>query len=117
MLRKKKKGNTEAEEPSAKRKSIRHFLRFPKRKKEEVVEVKKPELKEVEKDFPRISEAEQKKYIGKHVAIVDGKIAASAGGAHKTFEMAKREHSGKEIELRYVANEKLLLKCKCIEKS
>jgi len=100
-----------------KKKGIKHFLRFPRRKKEEVVEVKKPEPKEVEKDFPRISEAEQKKYISKHVAIVDGKIVTSAGGAQKTFEMAKRKHSGKEIKLRYVANEKLLIKCKCLEKS
>ena len=100
-----------------KKKGIRHFLRFPRRKKEEVAEVKKPELKEVEKDFPMISEAEKKKYIGKHVAIVDGKIVTSAGRAKRTIEIAKREHSGKEIELRYVANEKLLLKCKCLEKS
>ena len=106
-----------AEEPEVKKKGIRHFLRFPRRKKEEVVEVKKPELKEVEKNFPMISEAEKKKYIGKHVAIVDGKIVTSAGGAKRTIEIAKREHSGKEIELRYVANEKLLLKCKCLEKS
>lgn len=116
-MRKKKKETAEAEEPEVKKKGIRHFLRFPKRKKEEVVEVKKPKPKEVEKDFPRISETEQKKYIGKHVAIVDGKIVTSAGGAQKTLEMAKREHSGKEIELRYVANEKLLIKCKCLEKS
>jgi hypothetical protein len=116
-LRKKKKESAEAEEPETKKKGIRHFLRFPRRKKEEVVEVKKPELKEVEKNFPKISEAEQKKYIGKHIAIVDGKIVTSAGGARKTLEMAKREYSGKEIELRYVANEKLLLKCKCLEKS
>ncbi|MDH5443190.1 MAG: hypothetical protein ACETWO_04000 [Candidatus Hadarchaeaceae archaeon] len=100
-----------------KKKGIKHFLRLPKRKKEEVVEVKKPEPKGVEKNFPKISEAEQKKYIGKHVAIVEGKIATSAGGARKTLEMAKREYSGKEIELRYVANEKLLIKCKCLEKS
>lgn len=100
-----------------KKKGIRHFLRFPRRKKEEVVEVKKPELKEVEKNFPKISEAEKKKYIGKHVAIVDGKIVTSASGAKSTIEIAKRKHLGKEIELRYVANEKLLLKCKCLEKS
>ncbi len=96
---------------------MKRFLRFPRRKKEEIVEVKKPELKEVEKDFPKISEAEQKKYIGKHVAIVDGKIVTSTNAARKTLEMAKREHSGKEIKLRYVANEKLLIKCKCLEKS
>ena len=96
---------------------MKRFLRFPRRKKEEIVEVKTPELKEVEKDFPKISEAEQKKYIGKHVAIVDGKIVISTGEAKKTLQTAKREHSGKEIELRYVANEKLLLKCKCLEKS
>ncbi|KUO39066.1 MAG: hypothetical protein AVW05_02395 [Hadesarchaea archaeon DG-33] len=116
-MRKKKRESAEAEEPETKKKGIRHFLRFPRRKKEEVVEVKKPELKEVEKNFPKISEAEQKKYIGRHIAIVDGKIVTSAGGARRTLEMAKREYSGKEIELRYVANEKLLLKCKCLEKS
>lgn len=116
-MKKKKKETAEVGKPEVKKKGTRRFLRFPRRKKEEVVEEKKPELKEVGREFPRISVAEQKKYIGKHVAIVDGKIVTSAGAAKKTLETAKQEHSGKEIGLRYVANEKLLIKCKCLEKS
>jgi len=97
------------------KKKIRRFLRFPRRKKEEVVEVKKPEPKEAGREFPGISAAEQKKCIGKHVAIVDGKIIASAGTARKALAMAKREHSGEKIDIRYVGGERLLLKCKCLE--
>ena len=96
-----------------KKKGIRRFLRFPRRKKEKVVEEKKPELKEVRKEFPGISIAEQKKHIGKHVTIVDGKIVTSAGTAKEALTMAKRKHSDEKIELRYVGNERLLLKCKC----
>lgn len=98
-----------------KKKRIRHFLRFPRRKKEKVVEEKKPELKEVGREFPRISVAEQKKHVGKHVAIVDGKIVTSVGTAKEALAMAKRKHSGEKIELRYVGSERLLLKCKCTE--
>ncbi len=99
-------------------KSLRNLPRFWKRKKEKAAEVEKPEIEKApEREFPEISTAEQKKYIGKHVAIVDGKIVTSAGAAKKTLETAKQEHSGKEIGLRYVANEKLLIKCKCLEKS
>jgi len=98
-----------------KKKGIRRFLRFPRRKKEKVVEVKKPELKEVGREFPRISAAEQKKHIGKHVAIVDGKIVASADTAGKALAKAKQEHSDEKIDLRYIGGERLLLKCKCLE--
>ncbi|MDH5685251.1 MAG: DUF5678 domain-containing protein [Hadesarchaea archaeon] len=99
-------------------KPLRNLPRFWKRKKEKAAKVEKPEIEKVpEREFPEISTAEQKKYIGKHVAIVDGKIVTSAGAAKKTLETAKQEHSGKEIGLRYVANEKLLIKCKCLEKS
>jgi hypothetical protein len=94
------------------------FLRFLRRKKkEEVAEVERPEVKKVEKEFPGISEAEQKKYIGKHVAIVEGKIVASARTAKRALAMAKGKHSGKEIALRYVGSERLLINCKCLEKS
>jgi len=95
---------------------VRRFLRFPRRKKEEVVEVKKPELKDEGREVPRISATEQKKCIGKHVAIVDGKIVTSAGTARNTLAMAKRKHSGKKIDLRYIGGERLMLKCKCLEK-
>lgn len=90
------------------------FLR--QKKEEEVAEVEKPEVK-MEREFPGISAAEQKKYIGKHVAIVGGEIIASADTARRALAMAKRKHSGEEIALRYVGSERLLIKCKCLEKA
>jgi hypothetical protein len=88
------------------------FFRFLRKKG--VVEAK-PEAKIVEQKFPRISSTEQKKYVGKHVAIVDGKIVAFAGTAKRVLTTAKRRYPGKEIILRYVGSERLLIKCKCIE--
>lgn len=91
--------------------------RFWRRKKKEVVEVKKPELeRKQKKEFPEISTAEQRKYIGKHVAVMDGKIAAAGGSAGQVLARVKKKHPKKKIILRYVANDRLLLKCKCLEK-
>jgi hypothetical protein len=90
---------------------------FLRRKKGEAVsEEKKPEVK-VESKSPEIAGAELKKHVGRHVAIVEGKIAASAGTARAALKMAKRKHSGKEITLRYVGNERLLINCRCLEKN
>lgn len=98
-------------------KFLRKLSRFWRRKEEEAAEVK-PEIEKVPKrEFPGISAAEQKKYIGKHVAIVEGKIVASADTAKRALAMAKRKHSGKEIDLRYVGSERVLIKCKCLEES
>ena len=94
---------------------LKKLPRLLKRKREEVVEAEKPEVKEIEREFPSISEAEQKKYVGKHVVIAGGKIVASAGTAKRALAMAKRKHPGEEINLRYVGSERLLLKCKCLE--
>jgi len=112
-LRGKKKETPKARELEVKKK-IRRFLRFPGRKKEEIVEEKKPELEEAGREFPEISAAEQKKHVGKHVAIAGGKIVASAGTARKALTMAKRKHSGEKIDIRYIGGERLLLRCKCL---
>ena len=85
------------------------------RKREEIVKAEKPEVKEVEREFLGITVVEQGKYVGKHIAIVGGKIAASASTAKKTLAAAKRRHPGEEIALRYVGSERLLIKCKCLE--
>ena len=89
---------------------------FLRRKREEVVAEEKPEVK-VEREFPEIADAELKKHVGKHVALVEGKIAASAGMARRALAMAKRKHSKKQITLMYVGSERLLINCKCLEKS
>jgi hypothetical protein len=86
------------------------FLR--RKKAEEVAEAEKPEVK-VEREFPEIADAELKKHVGKHFALVEGKIAASAGAARVALKMAKRKHSGKQIVLRYVGSERLLIPCRC----
>jgi hypothetical protein len=87
--------------------------RFLRRKKvEAVAEAEKPEVK-VEREFPNITDAELKKRVGKHVALVEGEIAASAGTAGVALKMARRKHSGKQIVLRYVASERLLIPCRC----
>jgi len=94
---------------------LRRLLRL--RRKEEKIE-EKPEVEEkVEGEFPGISGAELDKNVGKHIAIVGGKIASSATTAGEALAMARHECSGEEIQLRYVASKQLLLKCKCLEKS
>ena len=94
------------------------LFRFLRRKKKKEAEAKKPEVEEkLKKEFPGISEAEQKRHVGKHVAIVNGKIVASASAARGALTAAKRKHSGKEIDLRYVGSERVLIKCKCLGES
>lgn len=90
------------------------FLR--RKKVEAVAEAEKPEVK-VESEFPKIAGTELKKHVGKHVAVVEGKIAASAGTARVALKMAKRKHSGKQIILRYVGSERLLIPCQCLGKT
>ena len=87
------------------------FLR--RKKVEAVAEAEKPEIK-AEREFPNITNAELKKHVGKHVALVEGEIAASAGTARVALKMAKRKHSGKQIVLRYVGSERLLVPCQCL---
>jgi hypothetical protein len=90
---------------------------FLRRKREEAVAVAEKTEVKVEREFSRIPEAELKKHIGKHVAVVDGKIAASAGTARRALKMARQKHSGKEISLRYVGSERLLIPCQCLGKT
>jgi len=87
--------------------------RFLRRKKVEAVAEAKLEVK-VEREFPEIANAELKKRVGRHVALVEGEIAASAGTARVALKMAKRKHSGKQIVLRYVGSERLLIPCQCL---
>ena len=94
---------------------LRKIPRFWRRKKEEVVEGK-PEVVEKIEEFPGISASELREHVGKHVAIVAGKIVSSSGTARRVLAMAKRKHLREEITLRYVGSERLLLKCKCLEK-
>lgn len=93
---------------------LRRILRS--RKKEEVAEVEKPRVEEApERESLEIGAEELQENVGRHIAIVGGKIVSSAKTAKKAFAKAKREHSGEEIVIRYVASERLLLKCKCLE--
>ncbi|GAI20219.1 unnamed protein product [marine sediment metagenome] len=55
-------------------------------KKGEEIAEKKTGVEKIERELPRISTAEQKKHVGKHVAIVGGKIIASAGTAESTHD-------------------------------
>ncbi|RLG56612.1 MAG: hypothetical protein DRN83_03685 [Hadesarchaea archaeon] len=91
--------------------------KFWRKEKKEVkkIEAPRPEKKQ-EREFPDISPAELRRNVGKHVAIVDGKIVAAAKGAKQTLTKAKDKYPSKKITLRYVANEKLLLKCGCLRK-
>ncbi len=83
-------------------------------KKGEETAEEKTGVEKIEREFSGISTAEQKKHIGKHVAIVGGEIIASAGTAQRALTTAKRKHSGEKIDLRYVEG-KRLLKCECLE--
>ncbi len=93
---------------------IRKFWR---REKKEVKKAQPPKPeKKLEREFPDISPVELRRNAGKHVAIVDGKIVAAAKGAKQTLMKVKDKYPSKKITLRYVANEKLLLKCRCLRK-
>lgn len=72
--------------------------------------------KQPEKEFPGIGAGDLKKNTGKHVVIVDGKIIAAARDAKHAIAKVKKKHPNKKIILRYVANEKLILKCRCAKK-
>ncbi|RLI76358.1 succinyl-CoA synthetase subunit alpha [Archaeoglobales archaeon] len=63
-------------------------------------------------EAPEISLEEQKKYAGKHVAIVDGKIVASGNTAKEAFQKAKLKFPEKrteEIGLMYIPKEELMI--------
>lgn len=55
---------------------------------------------------------EQEKYAGKHVAIINGKVAGWGGTVKEAFKMAKGKFPGvksEEILLRYIPKEELLV--------
>lgn len=94
---------------------MRSRLRFLGRKKKEVIEAEKPRHgEEPKKEFPAIAKEAQRKYIGKHVVIVDGKIATAARSAKQALAKVKKKYPKEKIILRYVANENVFLKCKCL---
>ena len=49
-------------------------------------------------ESPEISPQEQKKYSGKHVALVDGKIAASGRTSKEVFEKAQKKFPNRKTE-------------------
>jgi hypothetical protein len=99
---------------------MRMGLRLPSflRRKEEkaAAKVEREEIK-IEPRTREIPEAELKKYIGKHVAVVDGRIAASASTARMALKMAKQKHPHGEISLSYVGGGRLLISCNCLGKN
>ncbi|MFO7967836.1 MAG: DUF5678 domain-containing protein [Archaeoglobaceae archaeon] len=63
-------------------------------------------------EAPIISLEEQKKYAGKHVAIVEGEIVASGDTAKEAFQKARiklPEKKTDEIGLMYIPKEELMI--------
>lgn len=63
-------------------------------------------------ETPQISPEDQKKYAGKHVAIVDGKIVACGDTAKEAFQKAKKmfpEKKAEKIGLMYVPREEMMI--------
>jgi len=50
-----------------------------------------------------------KKYSGKHIAIVDDKVVASGNDPRKVWEAAKKKHPKKQPVLAYVPKEETLV--------
>ena len=69
-----------------------------------------------EREFPRIPQAELRRHVGRHVALVEGRIVASADTARAALRAARQNHPGEEIDLRYVGSERLLIPCRCLDK-
>ncbi len=63
-------------------------------------------------EVPQISVEEQKKYAGKHVAIVKDRIVAYGNTAKETFQKAKKmfpEKKTEEIGLMYIPREEMMI--------
>lgn len=63
-------------------------------------------------EAPEISSEEQKRYAGKHVAIIDQKIVASGNTAKQAFQKAQQEFPQKkteEIGLMFIPKEELMI--------
>lgn len=63
-------------------------------------------------EVPQISVEEQKRYAGKHVAIVDNRIVASGDTAKEAFQKAKKllpERNTEEIGLMYIPREEMMI--------
>lgn len=71
--------------------------------------------REIEEEFPQITQEERAKHIGKHVAIADGKIVSSDKTAKNALSSACEDYPEDEIVLRYVGKQKVLFNCKCLE--
>jgi len=55
------------------------------------------------------AEAINKKYSGKHIAIVDNKVVASGNDPKKVWEEAKKKHPKKKPVLAFVPKEETLV--------
>lgn len=63
-------------------------------------------------EVPQISIEEQKKYAGKHVAIIDNRIVAYGDTAKEAFQKAKKlfpEIKTEEIGLMYIPREEMMI--------
>ncbi|MFQ6056309.1 MAG: DUF5678 domain-containing protein [Methanosarcinales archaeon] len=63
-------------------------------------------------EVPQISIEEQKKYAGKHVAIVNDKIVANGNTAKEAFQKARKLFPVKkteEIGLMYIPREEMMI--------
>ena len=61
---------------------------------------------------PQIDLDDQKKYAGKHVAIIEDKIVASGDTAKEAFKKARDLYPGKkteEIGLLYIPREEMMI--------
>lgn len=63
-------------------------------------------------EAPEISPEEQKKYAGKHVAIINQRIVASGNTAKEAFQKAQQKYPEKkteEIGLMFIPKEELMI--------
>jgi len=63
-------------------------------------------------ETPKIELEEQKKYAGKHVAIVEGRLVASGDTAKEAFQKARELYPKKkteEIGLLFIPREEMMI--------
>ena len=63
-------------------------------------------------EIPQISLEEQRKYAGRHAAIVEGRIVSSGDTAREAFQKAKElfpEKKTDEIGLLYIPGEEMMI--------
>ena len=63
-------------------------------------------------EIPQISLEEQRKYAGRHAAIVEGRIVSSGDTAREAFQKAKElfpEKKTDEIGLLYIPREEMMI--------